>query len=75
MGSKKGSVGAILMHDLNELRRDREVLIEEGIKTLSEYNPEDKETKFILETIAKYNLVIAELEHIVEKAKKARGFN
>ena len=29
MGFKKGSIGAILMEDLNNLKKDREALIEE----------------------------------------------
>ena len=65
MGFKKGSIGAILMDDLNGLRKDREVLIEE----LKDQYPSSKELEFITSTITTYNAVIKELEHIIDKAK------
>lgn len=65
MGFKKGSIGSILMEDLNNLRKDREVLIEE----LKDQYPSSKELEFITSTITTYNAVIKELEHIIDKAK------
>lgn len=67
MEFKKGSVGAILMEDLNGLRKDREVLIEE----LKDQYPSSKDLEFITSTIATYNAIIKELEHIIDKAKLA----
>ena len=68
MGFKKGSVDSILMDDLNGLRKDREVLIEE----LKDQYPSSKELEFITSTITTYNAVIKELEHIIDKAKLAK---
>ena len=68
MGFKKGSIGAILMDDLNGLRKDREVLIEE----LKDQYPSSKELEFITSTITTYNAVIKELEHIIDKSKIAK---
>lgn len=68
MGFKKGSIGAILMEDLNSLRKDREVLIEE----LKNQYPSSKELEFITSTITTYNAVIKELEYIVDKAKLSK---
>ena len=68
MGFKKGSIGSILMEDLNGLRKDREVLIEE----LKDQYPSSKELEFITSTITTYNAVIKELEHIIDKAKLAK---
>ena len=68
MGFKKGSIGAILMEDLNGLRNDREVLIEE----LKDQYPSSKELEFITSTITTYNAVIKELEHIIDKSKIAK---
>ena len=65
MGFKKGSIGSILMEDLNGLRKDREVLIEE----LKDQYPSSKELEFITSTITTYNAVIKELEHIIDKSK------
>lgn len=67
MEFKKGSVGAILMEDLNGLRKDREVLIEE----LKDQYPSSKDLEFITRTITTYNAIIKELEHIIDKAKLA----
>ena len=68
MGFKKGSIGSILMEDLNGLRKDREVLIEE----LKNQYPSSKELELITSTITTYNAVINELEHIIDKAKIAK---
>jgi len=68
MGFKKGSVGAILMEDLNSLRKDRDVLIEE----LKDQYPSSKDLEFITSTITTYNAIIKELEHIIDKAKLTR---
>ena len=68
MGFKKGSIGSILMEDLNGLRKDREVLIEE----LKDQYPSSKELEFITSTITTYNAVIKELEHIIDKAKLSK---
>ena len=68
MGFKKGSIGSILMEDLNNLRKDREVLIEE----LKDQYPSSKELEHITSTITTYNAVINELEHIIDKAKIAK---
>ena len=68
MGFKKGSIGSILMEDLNNLRKDREVLIEE----LKDQYPSSKELEFITSTITTYNAVIKELEYIIDKAKLAK---
>ena len=68
MGFKKGSIGSILMEDLNGLRKDREVLIEE----LKDQYPSSKELEFITSTITIYNAVIKELEHIIDKAKLSK---
>ena len=65
MGFKKGSIGAILMEDLNNLKKDREALIEE----LKNQYPSSKELDLITSTIATYNAVIKELEFIIDKAK------
>ena len=67
MEFKKGSIGAILMEDLNNLKKDREALIEE----LKNQYPSSKELKFITSTITTYNAIIKELEHIIDKAKLA----
>ena len=68
MGFKKGSIGAILMKDLNSLRKDRDALIEE----LKDQYPSSKDLEFITSTITTYNAIIKELEHIIDKAKLAR---
>ena len=68
MGFKKGSIGSILMEDLNGLRKDREVLIEE----LKDQYPSSKELEFITSTITTYNAIIKELEHIIDKAKLSK---
>ena len=68
MGFKKGSIGAILMEDLNNLKKDREAFIEE----LKNQYPSSKELEFIASTIATYNAVIKELEHIIDKSKIAK---
>ena len=65
MGFKKRSIGAILMEDLNNLKKDREVFIEE----LKNQYPSSKELELITSTITTYNAVIKELEHIIDKAK------
>ena len=65
MGFKKGSIGAILMKDLNNLKKDREALIEE-LKNQYIYNTE---FELITSTITTYNAIIKELEHIIDKAK------
>ena len=67
MGFKKGSIGAILMGDLNNLKKDREALIEE----LKNQYPSSKELELITSTITTYNAIIKELEHIIDKAKLA----
>ena len=65
MGFKKGSIGAILMEDLNDLKKAREALIEE----LKNQYPSNKELELITSTITTYNAVIKELEYIIDKAK------
>lgn len=65
MGFKKGSIGAILMEDLNNLKKDRDALIEE----LKNQYPSSKELDLITSTITTYNAVIKELEYIIDKAK------
>ena len=65
MRFKKGSIGAILMKDLNNLKKDSEALIEE----LKNQYPSSKELEFITSTITTYNAVIKELEYIIDKAK------
>ena len=67
MGFKKRSIGAILMEDLNNLKKDREALI----KDLKDQYPSSKELEFITSTITTYNAVIKELEHIIDKIKLA----
>lgn len=68
MGFKKGSIGAILMEDLNSLRKDRDALIED----LKDQYPSSKDLEFITSTITTYNAVIKELEYIVDKAKLSK---
>ena len=68
MGFKKGSIGAILMEDLNNLKKDREALIEE----LKNQYPSNKELELITSRITTYNTVIKELEYIIDKAKLAK---
>ena len=68
MGFKKGSIGAMLMEDLNSLKKDRDALIEE----LKNQYPSSKELEFITSTITTYNAVIKELKYIVDKAKLAK---
>ena len=68
MEFKKGNIGAILMEDLNNLKKDREALIEE----LKNQYPSSKELEFITSTITTYNAVIKELEYIIDKAKLAK---
>ena len=68
MGFKKGSIGAILIEDLNNLKKDRESLIEE-LKNQYIYS---KEFELITSTITTYNALIKELEHIIDKAKLAK---
>ena len=68
MGFKKGSIGAILMEDLNNLKKDREALIEE----LKDQYPSSKELELITSRITTYNTVIKELEYIIDKAKLAK---
>ena len=66
MGFRKGSVGAILMNDLCQLKKDREIMIEE----LKHYHLSDeKELIFLVKNIATYNAVIDELERIINIAK------
>ena len=67
MGFKKRSIGAILMEDLNSLRKDRDALIEE----LKDQYPSSKDLEFITSTITTYNAIIKELEHIIDKTKLA----
>ena len=69
MEFKKGSIGSILMEDLNSLRNDRDALIEE----LKDQYPSSKDLEFITSTITTYNAIIKELEHIIDKAKLAIG--
>ena len=68
MGFKKGSIGAILMEDLNNLKKDRQAFIEE----LKNQYPASKELELITSTITTYNAVIKELEYIIDKAKLAK---
>ena len=68
MGFKKGSIGAILMEDLNNLKKDRDALIEE----LKNQYPSSKELDLITSTITTYNAVIKELEYMIDKAKLAK---
>lgn len=68
MGFKRGSIGAILMEDLNNLKKDREALIEE----LKNQYLSSKELELITSTIITYNAVIKELECIIDKAKLAK---
>lgn len=68
MEFKKGSIGAILMEDLNSLRKDRDALIED----LKDQYPSSKDLEFITSTITTYNAVIKELEYIIDKAKLAK---
>ena len=68
MGFKKGSIGAILMEDLNSLRKDRDALIEK----LKDQYPSSKDLEFITSTITTYNAIIKELEYIIDKAKLAK---
>lgn len=68
MGFKKGSVGAILMEELNSLRKDRDTLIEE----LKDQYPSSEDLEYITSTIATYNAIIKELKHIIDKAKLAK---
>ena len=65
MGFKKGSIGAILMEDLNNFKKDREALIEE----LKNQYPSSKELELITSRITTYNTVIKELEYIIDKTK------
>ena len=67
MRFKKDSIGAILMEDLNSLRKDRDALIEK----LKDQYPSSKDLEFITSTITTYNAIIKELEHIIDKAKLA----
>ena len=53
------------MEDLNNLKKDREALIEE----LKNQYPSSKELELITSTITTYNAIIKELEHIIDKAK------
>ena len=68
MGFKKGSIGAILIEDLNNLKKDRGALLEE----LKNQYPSSKELDLITSTITTYNAVIKELEYIIDKAKLAK---
>ena len=68
MRFKKGSIGAILIEDLNNLKKDREALIEE----LKNQYPSSKELELITSRITTYNTVIKELEYIIDKAKLAK---
>ena len=66
MGFRKGSVGAILMKDLYQSKKDREVLIEE----LKHYHlTDEKELIFLVRNIVTYNAVIDELERIINIAE------
>ena len=67
MRFKKDSIGAILMEDLNSLRKDRDALIEK----LKDQYPSSKDLEFITSTITTYNAIIKELEHIIDKIKLA----
>ena len=68
MGFKKGSIGAILMEDLNSLRKDRDALIEE----LKDQYSSSKDVEIITSKITTYNAIIKELKHIIDKAKLAK---
>lgn len=71
MGFRKGSVGSIVMDDLYQLKRDRDMCIE----TLKEKYIMDKELERLVQTICTYNAIIAEFEHVIELAKsnKSKG--
>jgi len=68
MEFKKGSVGAILIEELNSLRKERDALIEE----LKDQYPSSEDLEYIASTIATYNAIIKELKHIIDKAKLAK---
>lgn len=71
MGFRKGSIGSLIMQDLNQMKQDREMLLDE-LKT--KYN-NDKDLDHLVQTICMYNAVISEFEHIIEIAKlnKSKG--
>ena len=67
-GFKKGSIGAILMDDLNRLKDERDALIND----LKNQDLSSDKLEAIMSTIVVYNTIIRELEHIVKRAKLAR---
>lgn len=71
MGFRKGSIGSLIMQDLNQMKQDREMLLDD-LKT--KYN-NDKDLDHLVQTICMYNTVISEFEHIIEIAKlnKSKG--
>ena len=71
MGFRKGSIGSLIMQDLNQMKQDREMLLDD-LKT--KYN-NDKDLDRLVQTICMYNAVISEFEHIIEIAKlnKSKG--
>lgn len=69
MGFKKNSIGDILLTDLNQLKKERDSLVEE----MKDQYPNGKELDFIVKTITTENAIIKELEWIVEKYKRNNG--
>mgnify|MGYP003296047418 CR=1 FL=1 len=69
MEFKKNSIGDILLTDLNQLKKDRDSLVEE----IKDQYPNGKELDFIVKTITTENAIIKELEWIVEKYKRNNG--
>ena len=64
---EKYSMKKIVEQDLESLKKDRDVLLE-NLKEVYPYN-KNNEDRFIMTTITTYNAVIQELEHIIKKAE------
>lgn len=64
---EKYSMKKIVEQDLESLKKDRDVLLE-NLKEVYPYN-KNNEDRFIMTMITTYNAVIQELEHIIKKAE------
>lgn len=69
MGFRKGSIGSLIVQDLNQMKQDREMYIE----TLKQKYPIDSDLDKLVLTICTYNAVIAEFEHVIDVAKENKS--
>lgn len=65
---RRNKVAKVLMEDLEQLKKDRDNLLED----LKTKYPNSQDTDFIVKAILTENAVIDELEHIINKAIKLK---